>query len=132
MIIEQNEWVFFAARAAILALALLAFTFALLSWRRAGRRDMRQIFLELGESRNETRALAGLAQHLISQMTSLEGRLDDRQQLAAVNVSNTQRGYDLALQMARNGAAPEDMVSASGVTRHEAQLLARLHNPQSG
>jgi Protein of unknown function (DUF2802) len=129
MIIEQNEWLFFAARAVVLALAMLAFAFALISWRRAGRRDMQRVFVELDESRNETRALAGLAQHLISQMTSLEGRLDDRAHLATVNVSNSQRGYDLALQMARNGASAEDLVSASGVTRSEAQFLARLHNP---
>jgi hypothetical protein len=39
------------------------------------------------------------------------------------------RGYDLALKLARHGADQEDIVSATGVTRHEAQLLARLHNP---
>ena len=132
MPIEQNEWIFFAARTAILALALLAFAFAFLSWRRAGRRDMQRLFSELDESRGETRALSGLAQHLVSQLAAIEGRLDDRMQLAAANVSSVQRGYDLALQMARHGSSPEAMVSASGVTRHEAQLLARLHNPPPG
>jgi hypothetical protein len=129
MLMEHGDWIFFAARAAVLALAMLAFAFAFVSWRRAGRRDMQRLFVELDESRNDTRALASLAQHLASQLAAIEGRLDDRLQLATANVSNAQRGYDLALQMARSGASPEAMVSASGVTRHEAQLLARLHNP---
>ena len=69
-----------------------------------------------------------LAQQLAGQVAALESRLEDRQQLQLAS-SGGQRGYDLALQMARHGAAQDDIVSATGVTRHEAQLLARLHNP---
>ena len=39
-------------------------------------------------------------------------------------------GNDLALKLAQHGADGEDIVSATGVTRHEAQLLTRLHNPE--
>jgi hypothetical protein len=127
---ELNQWQFFAARAALLAVALLVFAFAFTRWRRAGRKDMQQIIIELQESRGETRTLAELAQQLAAQVASLQSRIDDRQQLQLATAGGSaQRGYDLALQMARHGATQDEIVSATGVTRHEAQLLARLHNP---
>jgi len=127
---ELNPWQFFAARAAMLGIALLAFAWAISRWRSAGRRDMQQLVIELQESRGETRTLTELAQQLASQIAALESRIDDRQQLQLATAGGSaQRGYDLALQMARHGAGQEDIVSATGVTRHEAQLLARLHNP---
>jgi hypothetical protein len=126
---QQNELAFYGVRAVVLALALLAFAIALGSWRRTGRKDMQRLFSELDESRGETRALSDHALQLTMQVRALQARFEDRQQLAAVSASSAQRGYDLALQMARNGSAADDIVSASGVTRHEAALLTRLHNP---
>ena len=122
MLFEQNEWVFYTARAAMLVVAMLVFAVAFSSWRRAGTRDMQRMF-------EETRALQGLAQQLSAQLAALEARIEDGRELAAAAAGPSARGYDLALQMARNGAGPEEIVNASGVTRHEAQLLAQLHNP---
>jgi hypothetical protein len=122
LLIEQNEWMFYAARALVLAVALLAFAFAFGSWRRSDRRDMERMF-------EETRALGELAGRLTAQIAALEARIGDGRELAAAAAGPASRGYDLALQLARNGAAPEEIVNASGVTRHEAQLLAQLHNP---
>jgi len=127
-ILGLNEWQFFAARAALLATALVLFAWALGRWRNTGRKDMQQLFEELQQTRGITHGLAELAQQLAGQVAALESRLEDRQQLQLAS-SGGQRGYDLALQMARHGAAQDDIVSATGVTRHEAQLLARLHNP---
>lgn len=126
---QQNELAFYGARAVVLATALLVFAFALGRWRRTGNKDMQRLFSELDESRLETRALSDLALQLVAQVTALQTRVDDRQQLAAASAGAAQRGYDLALQMARNGADAEAIISASGVTRHEAALLTRLHNP---
>jgi methylphosphotriester-DNA--protein-cysteine methyltransferase len=128
-IFQQNELAFYGARAVVLALAMLAFAFALVQWRRTGRRDMQRLFSELDESRNETRALSEHALQLTMQVRALQARFEDRQQLAVISAAPAQRGYDLALQMARNGSSPDEIVSASGVTRHEAALLTRLHNP---
>lgn len=126
----DQEWLYFAGRAAVLAIAMLVFAFALLSWRRSGTRDMQRVLGELDESRQQARSLSELTEQLVRQLASLESRLDDRLTLAAAGAGTQQRGYDLALQMARNGSSAEDIVSASGVTRHEALLLTRLHNPQ--
>jgi hypothetical protein len=125
----HNEMAFYGLRAIVLAVALCLFAVALGSWRRSGRRDMQRLFDELDQSRNEARELSGMTEQLSGQIRALQARFEDRQQLVAASASGAQRGYDLALQMARNGAAPEDIVSASGVTRHEAALLTRLHNP---
>jgi hypothetical protein len=78
---------------------------------------------------DQTRTLTELTQRLASQLGTLEARIDDRRELNAAAAGPSGRGYELALQLARNGARPEDIVNASGVTRHEAQLLAQLHNP---
>jgi Protein of unknown function (DUF2802) len=126
---EHNELAFYGMRAALLLLALLAFAAALRGWRRASQRDMQQLFARIDESRSETRALSELALQIATQLNCLQGQVDDRQLLAAASTGAAQRGYDLALQMARNGASATELVAASGVTRHEAALLARLHNP---
>ena len=60
-----------------------------------------------------------------------EDKLDARAQLSAAAAGNTPRGYDLALRLARNGAAAEEIAKTSGVTRQEAELLARLHGPDT-
>jgi hypothetical protein len=118
----QDQWILFAARAALLAVTLLCFALAFASWRRSGRRDMQNVMAE-------TRALSELAQSLAAQMAALQARIEDRRELAAAAAAPAQRGYDLALQMARNGAAAEQIAATSGVARNEAQLLARLHGP---
>ncbi len=122
LLFEQNEWIFFAARAAMLAVAMLGFAWALGRWRRAGSRDMQRMF-------EETRVLQQLTQQLAAQVTELKARVEDGRELAVAAAGPAARGYDLALQLARNGARPEEIVNACGVTRHEAQLLAQLHNP---
>jgi hypothetical protein len=122
LLFEQNEWTFFAARAAILAIAMLAFAFAFSSWRRAGRRDMQGVM-------EETRALQALTERLVAQVSAMEARLEDRRELVAAAAGPASRGYDLALQMARSGVAADEIANVSGVTRHEAQLLSRLHAP---
>lgn len=118
----HDESILFAVRAGMLAVALLCFAVAFASWRRAGRRDMQELLAQ-------THALTELTQRLTVQMAAMEARLEDRRHLAAVSSGPAQRGYDLAMQMARNGAAVEQITSTSGVARNEAQLLASLHGP---
>ena len=122
MLYLQDEWILSAARAGLLAVTLLCFALAFASWRRSGRRDMQSLVAE-------TRALAELTQRLGTQMAAMEARMEDRRQLAAVAAGPAQRGYDLAMQMARNGAAVEQIAATCGVASNEAQLLASLHGP---
>jgi hypothetical protein len=120
-----DDWILLAARTALLAVTLLCFALAFASWRRAGRRDLQQVMAE-------TRALSELTQRLTAQLAAMEARLEDRRELATAAAGSGERGYGLALQMARNGAAPEQIGAACGLTRNEAGLLARLHGPARG
>jgi len=122
MLYEQNELLFFAARLGLLAVTLLCFALAFSSWRKTGRQEMQSVLAE-------TRALSELTQRLATQIAAMEARMEDRRELAAAAAGPAQRGYDLALQMARSGVAPEEIVNVSGVARNEAELLARLHGP---
>jgi hypothetical protein len=122
MFYQPDEWILFAARAALMAVTLLCFALAFASWRRSGRRDLQSVMAE-------TRALSELTQRLTTQMAAMEARLEDRRQLAQAAAGPAQRGYDLALQMARNGAEAEQIAATSGLARNEAQLLTRLHGP---
>jgi hypothetical protein len=122
MFYQPDEWILFAARAALMAVTLLCFALAFASWRRSGRRDLQGVM-------TETRALSELTQRLTTQMAAMEARLEDRRQLAAAAAGPAQRGYDLALQMARNGAGAEQIAATAGLARNEAQLLTRLHGP---
>jgi hypothetical protein len=122
MLYLQDEWILFAARAGLSAMTLLCFALAFASWRRSGRRDMQSVMAE-------TRTLSELTQRLTAQLAAMEARMEDRSQLVAVSAGSAQRGYDLAMQMARNGAAVEQIAATSGVARNEAQLLASLHGP---
>ena len=126
---EQNELAFFGLRALLLAAGLVALAIAIGRWRRSGTRDMQRLFAELDQSRGDARELYVLAERLARRVEELTDRIEDRSELAYASAGTAQRGYDLALQMARNGASHDEIVSASGVTRHEASLLARLHNP---
>lgn len=118
----DNQYAFFAGRALLLILSMLLFALAFSRWRRHGARDLALVL-------DQTRELHDATQRIALQLAQMEARFDDRRHLVAATNDPAQRGYDLALQMARNGASPEELVNASGVTRHEAQLLARLHNP---
>jgi hypothetical protein len=121
MFYQPDEWILFAARTALMAVTLLCFALAFASWRRSGRRDLQSVMAE-------TRALSELTQRLTAQMAAMEARLEDRRQLTAA-AGPAQRGYDLALQMARNGAGAEQIAATAGLARNEAQLLERLHGP---
>ncbi len=122
MLYDQNEWILFAARAALLAVTLLCFALAFNSWRRSGSRDLQSVIAE-------TRALSELTQRLTAQVAAMEAHIEDRRELAAASAGQAPLGYDLAMQLARNGLPPQEIARASGVARNEAQLLARLHGP---
>ena len=126
---EQHELMFYTLRALALAGAMLAFAGALIGWRRASVRDVRHLQEQLEQSRSQMQILSDATLQMAGQIEALQTHMENRQQLVAANVAGAQRGYELAVTMARNGAGPNELVSASGVTRQEAALLARLHNP---
>ncbi len=126
----DTDLLFFAGRAALLVIAFIAFAVAFGRWRRAGSRDMQSLMSQLDESRTETRGLAELTAALAAQLTSLQQKLEERSQLGQASVAGNSGGIDLAVRLARQGSEIDDIVKTCGVTRHEAQLLARLHTAE--
>jgi uncharacterized protein DUF2802 len=124
------DLVFFAGRAAVLVIAFLGFAIALGRWRRTGTRDMQELMLQIDASRNETRGLADLTAGLVTQLATLQQKLEERAQFANAGNSANSGGIDLAVRLAKQGGNIDDMVKTCGVTRHEAQLLARLHTAE--
>jgi Protein of unknown function (DUF2802) len=119
---EPGELIFLTTRVALLAVTLLCFALAFASWRKSSHREIQTVLAE-------TRALSEWTERLATRVTALQQRFEDERELAAAAAGASQRSYQLALQMARNGLAPQEIASASGVSRHEAQLLAQLHGP---
>lgn len=126
-LLNDPDTLFFAGRALLLVFAFLAFAIALGRWRRAGSRDMQALIEQLDESRNETRSLARLTAAMGEQIASLSQRLDERLQLAQATSVSGGSGIDVAIRLARQGCDVDEIVKTCGVTRQEAQLLARLH-----
>jgi hypothetical protein len=124
---NETDLLLFTGRAALLVIAFLAFAVAFGRWRRAGSRDMRSVMDQLDESRNETRGLAELTAGLAAQLSALQHSLEERSQLAQATIPGNSGGIDLAVRLARQGNNVDEIVKTCGVTRNEAQLLARLH-----
>jgi hypothetical protein len=117
-------------RGAMLIGAFWVFALAFTRWRRADERDslvlqakFDQAFAEL-RSLHETVAVMNARIEAMSERAETDSR---RAPPVSVLTGGAQRGYDLAMRMAKNGATVEDLVSNCGITRHEAELLSRLH-----
>jgi hypothetical protein len=122
------EWILFGARAALLAAGLLMLAVALGRWRRATVAQAERLAQALDETRSELRLLTELSTRLADRVGALQDQITARAELSAAQVPAA-AGYDVGLRLARNGATPEEIAATSGVTRQEAQLLARLHGP---
>jgi hypothetical protein len=124
------ETVLIVLRGAMLIGAFWVFALAFTRWRRADERDSQllqakfeQAFAEL-RSLHETVAVMNARIEAMSERAETDSR---RAPPVAVVAGGPQRGYDIAMRMAKNGSSVEDLVSNCGITRHEAELLTRLH-----
>ena len=127
LFVADTDLLFFAGRALLLVLGFVGFAVAFGRWRRAGSRDMQHLISQLDESRSETRGLAELTQNLAAQLAQLSQKLEESTQLAHATPATSGGGIELAARLARQGSNVDDIVKTCGVTRNEAQLLARLH-----
>jgi len=130
MAILSNEWVFFAARYALLLFAFVVFGFAFAHFRRAARRDAERLFeqVDIAISR-----LHVLEESLAEQHARLEEGLQNVQSQTriAAAAAPAQRQYETAIRLARVGTTRQELMASCGVTRHEADLLLRLHAPRA-
>lgn len=126
------ESILLVGRAALLIGAFWVFALAFIRWRRADERQTRELYARLDRAFGELRSLHETVSVMNARLESLSERAESQTRLPAVAAAvGAQRGYDLAARLAKNGASPEELIASCGVTRHEAELLNRLHGSKS-
>jgi len=123
------ETVLIALRGAMLIGAFWIFALAFARWRRADERDSQRLHAQLEHTFAEMRSLHETVIVMSARLEAMSERAeaDARRPAFAAGGAPQARGYDLALRMAKNGSAVDELVSNCGITRHEAELLTRLH-----
>jgi Protein of unknown function (DUF2802) len=125
------ETIMMVGRAVLLLGAFWIFALAFSRWRRADERQMQHLCGELQRTFAEMRGLHETIAVMSARLESLTERAESDSRLPPVGVAASQRGYDLAARLAKNGAGVEELIASCGITRHEAELLARLHVTKS-
>lgn len=124
------ETLLIAGRAAMLLGAFWIFALAFSRWRRADDRSHALLQSQLERTFAEVRSLHESVAVMSARLESMSERNDVDARRAPAG-AGSQRGYEVAARMARNGADVGELVSSCGITRHEAELLVRLHNARS-
>ena len=121
------ETILIVVRAALLVGAFWIFALAFIRWRRADERNALALQAQLERAFVEMRSLHETVSVMSARMEALSERAESDARLAPAGVVSAQRGYDLATRLAKNGAGIDELVTSCGITRHEAELLTRLH-----
>ena len=122
------ETILIVLRGAMLIGAFWIFALAFSRWRRADERDSQHLREQMERAFAEMRSLHETVSVMSARLEALTERAESDSRRAPVAAPTAaQRGYDLALRMAKNGSAVEDLVANCGITRNEAELLTRLH-----
>jgi hypothetical protein len=121
------ELAFLAGRALFLILGFVLAAIVFMRWRRATERSAARF-----EQANAT---------LLERLTALDARMEAAQ-LAfnelngrvaeltrSTTATTTSPSYQIAIRMARGGAAHDELMASCGLTRQEAELVQRLHAP---
>jgi hypothetical protein len=124
------EVVLIAGRALLLLGAFWIFAIAFIRWRRADDMNSSNLHAQIERTFAEVRSLHETIIVMGARIEALSERAELDARLAPVSSGGTQRGYDIATRLARNGADVSEIVANCGITRHEAELLLRLHGPQ--
>jgi hypothetical protein len=121
------ETVLIAGRGLLLVGAFWIFALAFIRWRRADERATAALHAQLERSFTELRSLHETVSVMSARLDAMSERSEIDSRLAP---AGAQRGYDVAQRLAKNGASMDELVANCGITRHEAELLVRLHGPR--
>ncbi|PZN33131.1 MAG: hypothetical protein DIU71_05880 [Proteobacteria bacterium] len=116
-----------AARAVMLIGAFWVFALAFTRWRREDERNTRALHQQLERAFGELRSMHETVAVMSARLEALSEHAQSEAHRAPAAVTAAQRGYDVAARMAKHGADVQTLVETCGVTRHEAELLVRLH-----
>jgi len=122
------EALMLAGRAMLLVGAFWIFALAFIRWRRADERATAALHVQLERTFTELRTLHETVSVMSARLDALSERSEIDSRLAP---AGAQRGYDVAQRLAKNGASIDEVVANCGITRHEAELLVRLHGART-
>ncbi len=109
-------------------LAAVAFT----RWRHAVQTQTEQLLASHDVMLQRLADLEARVDVTNAQLTELSQRLGRPQQPpAAAAATPASPGYQIAIRLAKGGASREELISGCGLSIHEAELVHRLHAPQS-
>lgn len=114
-------------RALLLIGAVCVFALAFIRWRRADEQSNVRLQQQLERAFGELRSLHETVSVMSARLESMSERAEVDARLAPAAATGHQRGYDMATRLAKNGADADELVTTCGITRHEAELLVRLH-----
>jgi hypothetical protein len=125
------EVVLIAVRAIMLIGAFWIFALAFVRWRRADERATQELHDQMQRAFAEVRSLHETMAVMSARIEAMSERSEAGARLAPAGPVSAQRGYDLATRLAKNGAGVDELMETCGLTRHEAELLARLHGERT-
>jgi hypothetical protein len=121
------EVVLIALRAIMLIGAFWIFALAFARWRRADERATQELHDQMQRAFAEVRSLHETIAVMSARLEAMSERSEAGARLAPAGPVSSQRGYDLAMRLAKNGTSVDELMGTCGLTRHEAELLTRLH-----
>jgi hypothetical protein len=111
--------------------ATVSLYFSMRKERRAAEGHLNRVFEQVDLSLCELRDLQTTIVAMESQLAYVAERAEAESRRAPTPAAAAPRGYDIAARLAKNGASGDELVSSCGITRHEAELLVRLHGKQA-
>jgi hypothetical protein len=130
MTVSSFEMLLVAGRAVFLlfsfALAAVAFT----RWRQAEQAHIAQLQANHEVVLRRLAELEGRVAATHTVVSQLGERMERPAQLTAAPAASSP-GYQIAIRLAKGGASREELVSKCGLSSHEAELVHRLHAPQT-
>jgi alkylation response protein AidB-like acyl-CoA dehydrogenase len=130
MTVPSVEMLLIAGRAVFLVFSFVLATVTFIRWRRA---IEVQTAVVLANHDIVLQRLADLEARVTATNVTISNvgeRIQRPQQLASPTASPAP-GYQIAIRLAKGGASREELVSGCGLSTHEAELVHRLHSPQS-
>jgi hypothetical protein len=123
---------FLAGRYLLLLFAFGIFGFTFARSRRAARRDTDRLFEQIDIAISRLHALEDSIAEQHARLETLLHSVESQTRISAAAATvPAQRQYETAIRLARSGNSREELMTSCGVTRHEAELLLRLHAPRA-
>jgi alkylation response protein AidB-like acyl-CoA dehydrogenase len=130
MTVSTVDLILIAGRAVFLVFSFVLAAIAFTRWRQAIREQTGQAMAYHVIVLERLADLEARVDATNVAISKLGERVDRPQQLASASNAPVP-GYQIAIRLAKGGASRQELISGCGLSTHEAELVHRLHAPQS-